>query len=98
MSAMAGGPPTKFCRLKADEAKPVQSKEDKNCAVSNVKKVGNTMNFTIKCTGKDAMTGGGELTSTPTTFNQQIKMRSGGEVISMVSTGKRIGGACKAGV
>lgn len=51
----------------------------------------------MKCTGKDAMSGSGEITSTPTTFNQKIKMRGGGEGMAMVSNGKRIGGACKAG-
>ena len=51
----------------------------------------------MKCTGKDAMSGSGEITSTPTSFNQKIKMRSGGDDMVMVSTGKRVGGACKAG-
>lgn len=97
MPAMPGGQTVKFCRVKGDEAKPVQSKDDKDCAVSNVRNVGNTMTFNMKCTGKDAMTGSGELTSTATTFNQKIRMRSGGEDMAMVSSGKRIGGACKAG-
>ena len=97
MPAMPTDKPVRFCRVKGDEAKPVQSKEEKNCTVSNVKNVGNTMTFNMKCTGKDAMTGTGELTSTPTSFNQKIKMRSGGEDMAMVSSGKRIGGACKAG-
>ncbi len=97
MPAMPGGQAVKFCRVKGDESKPIQSKDDKDCTVSNVKNAGNTMTFNMKCTGKDAMTGSGEMTSTPTTFNQKIKMRSGGEDMAMVSTGKRIGGACKAG-
>ena len=97
MPAMPGGPPVKFCRVKGDESRPVQSKDDKDCAFSNVKNVGNTMTFNMKCTGKDAMTGSGEMTSTATTFNQKIRMRSGGEDMAMVSSGKRIGGACKAG-
>ena len=97
MPAVPGGPPVKFCRVKGDESRPVQSKDDKDCAVSNVKNVGNTMTFNMKCTGKDAMTGSGEMTSTATSFNQKIRMRSGGEDMAMVSSGKRIGGACKAG-
>ena len=98
MPAMAGGQAVKFCRVKGDEGKPVKSADDKNCAITDVKNVGNTMTFNMKCTGKDAMTGNGEITSTATTFNQKIKMRTGGENMAMVSTGKRIGGACKAGV
>ena len=96
MPAMPGGPPTKFCRVKGDESKPVKSDDDKNCSITDVKNAGNTMTFKMKCTGKDAMTGSGEMTHTPTTFNQKIKMRSGGEVMVMVASGKRIGVACKA--
>ena len=95
MPAMPGGQAVKFCRVKGDESKPIQSKDDKDCAISDVKNVGNTMTFNMKCTGKDAMTGSGETTSTPTTFTQKIKMRGEGEGMAMVSTGKRLGGACK---
>ena len=97
MPAMPGGQTVKFCRIKGDEGKPVKSDEDKNCSITDVKNAGNTMTFNMKCTGKDAMTGSGVLTNTPTTFNQKIKMRSGGDDMVMVSTGKRVGGACKAG-
>ncbi len=97
MPAMPADKPVKFCRVKGDEAKPVKSDDDKNCSITDVKNAGSTMTFKMKCTGKDAMTGSGEMTHTPTSFNQKIKMRSGGDDMSMVSTGKRIGGACKAG-
>lgn len=95
MPAMPGGQTVKFCRVKGDEGKPVKSTDDKNCAITDVKHTGNTMTFNMKCTGKDAMTGKGEITTTPTTFNQKIRMRSGGDDMTMVSSGKRIGGACK---
>lgn len=98
MLAMPAGQAVKFCRPKGDEGKPVKSDDDKNCTITDVKNAGNTMTFNMKCTGKDAMSGSGEITSTPTTFNQKIKMRTGGETMAMVSTGKRIGGACKEGV
>ena len=90
-----GGQAVKFCRIKGDESKPMKSKNDKDCAMSDLKQSGNTMRFNMKCTGKDAMTGSGEVTHTPNSFSQKIKMRSGGEDMAMVSTGKRIGGACK---
>ena len=98
MPAMPGGQAVKFCRVKGEEGKPVKSADDKNCTITDVKSVGNTMTFNMKCTGQDAMSGNGEITSTPTTFNQKIKMRTGGETMVMVASGKRIGGACKAGV
>ena len=97
MPAMPAGQTVKFCRLKGGENEPVKSDSDKSCAITDVKKSGNAMSFNMKCTGKDAMNGSGEMTHTPTTFNQKIKMRSAGENMVMVSSGKRIGGACKAG-
>lgn len=95
MPAMPGVQAVKFCRPKGDEGKPVTSADDKNCTITDVKNVGNTMTFNMKCTGKDAMSGSGEITSTPTMFNQKIKMRAGSETMVMMATGKRIGGACK---
>ncbi len=96
MAGMSGGgQAVKFCMLKGQEGKPVKSKGKEDCAISNQKQSGNTLSFNMKCTGKDAMTGSGELTNTPNSFHQKIKMRSGGVDMSMVSTGKRIGGACK---
>ncbi|MCY7314391.1 MAG: DUF3617 family protein [Rubrivivax sp.] len=63
--------------------------------MTDVKQTGNTMRFKMACTGKDAMTGSGELTTKANTFKQNINMRAGGDGMFMVSTGKRIGGACK---
>ena len=97
MPAMPAGQTVKFCRLKGGENEPVKSDSDKSCAITDVKKAGNAMSFNMKCTGKDAMNGSGEMTHAPTTFNQKMKMRSAGENMVMVSSGKRIGGACKAG-
>ena len=98
MPAMPGGQTVKFCRPKGEEAKPVKSADDKNCTITDVKNAGNTVTFNMKCTGKDAMTGSGEITSTATSFNQKIRIRTVGDAMVMVATGKRIGGACKAGV
>jgi hypothetical protein len=96
MAGMPGGGQTvKFCMLKGQEGKPVKSKGKEDCAISNQKQSGNTLSFNMQCPGKDAMTGSGELTYTPNSFNQKITMSSGGMDMSMVSTGKRIGGACK---
>ena len=95
MPAMPGAQTVKFCRIKGDEGKPVKSANDKNCAITDVKQAGNTMTFNMKCTGKDAMSGSGEISTTPNSFSQKIKMRDGGDNLLMVSTGKRVGGACK---
>ncbi len=90
-----GMPPQKVCMLKGQESKPVKSGPDDNCTMSDVKQSGNTVTFNMKCTGKNAMTGSGEITSTPNSFSQRVKMKADGEDMTIVSTGKRVGGACK---
>jgi Protein of unknown function (DUF3617) len=91
-----GMAPQKVCMLKGQEGKPVSSSpDDKNCTMSNLKQSGNTMTFDVTCTGKNAMTGSGEITSTPGSFNQRMKAKVDGEEMTIVSTGKRVGGACK---
>lgn len=95
MAGMMGGPPQKVCLLKGQESKPVKSGPDDNCTMSDVKQSGNTVTFNMKCTGKNAMTGSGEITSTPNSFSQRVKMKADGEDMTIVSTGKRVGGACK---
>jgi Protein of unknown function (DUF3617) len=90
-----GMAPQKVCMLKGQESKPVKSGPDDNCTMSNVKQSGNTVTFDMKCTGKNAMTGSGEITSTPNSFNQRMKAKVDGEEMTIVSTGKRVGGACK---
>ena len=95
MAGMMGGPPQKVCMLKGQEGKPVKSQGRDDCTMSHVRQSGSTVTFDMKCTGEDAMTGSGEITSTPNGFSQRIKMKADGEDMTIVSTGKRIGGACK---
>jgi hypothetical protein len=95
MAGMMGGPPQKVCMLKGQEGKPVKSKDRDDCTMSDLKQSGNTVTFNMKCSGKKPMTGSGEITSAPGSFSQRVKMKADGEDMTIVSTGKRIGGACK---
>ena len=95
MAGMMGGPPQKVCMLKGQEGKPVKSKDRDDCTMTDFKQSGNTVTFNMTCSGKNPMTGSGEITSTPGSFSQRIKMKTDGEDMTVVSTGKRIGGACK---
>jgi Protein of unknown function (DUF3617) len=94
MAGMMGGQAQKVCMLKGQENRPA-SPDDKSCTMSNLKQSGNTMTFDMKCTGKNAMTGSGEFTSTPGSFSQRVKAKIDGEDMTIVSTGKRVGGVCK---
>ena len=95
MAGMMGGQASKICMLKGQEKEPAKSEENKNCTMSNVKYSGNTTSFKMKCTGKDAMTGDAVLTHTPNSFSQKMNMQSKDGEMTMISNGKRIGGACK---
>ena len=95
MAGMLGGQASKVCMLKGQEKDPAKSKENKDCTMSDVKYSGNTTSFKMKCTGKDPMTGDAVLTHTPNSFNQKVNMQSKDGNMTMVSNGKRIGGACK---
>lgn len=92
---MPGSAPTKVCIAPGQNSQPFKSKEkDKDCAVSDVKQSGNVITFNMQCTGEHPMTGTGEMTSTANSFSQKMKMQSQGGEMMMVTTGKRIGGAC----
>lgn len=92
---MPGSAPTKVCIAPGQASQPFTSKEkDKDCTISDFKQSGNGATFTMKCTGENAMTGTGEITSTPTSFSQKINIHSQDGDMLLVSTGRRVGGAC----
>lgn len=96
MAGMMPAQTSKICMIKGQEKEPVKSKDrDKDCTISDMKQSGNTTTFKMKCTGKEPMTGDAELTHTPNSFNQKMKMQSRQGQMMMVSNGKRIGGACE---
>jgi len=96
MAGMMPAQTSKICMIKGQEKEPVKSKDrDKDCTISDMKQSGNTTTFKMKCTGKEPMTGSAELTHTPNSFNQKMKMQSKQGEMMMVSNGKRIGGACE---
>jgi hypothetical protein len=78
---------------KGEDAIPKQE----NCRTTDVRTVGNKVTFAMECTGKDPMTGRGEITSTPTAYDgrMQVKSTRRGEEMEMTQTfsGKKVG-AC----
>lgn len=69
--------------------------EDKNCKISDVRASGNRTTWKMKCTGKDAMEGTGDITKTATTMKGVMAMTSQGERMAMKMNG-RIVGKCNA--
>jgi hypothetical protein len=88
--AMPGGK-SKSCIAKDGAYNPDTDKKDKNCTTTDYKVSGNTVRWAMKCTGKDAMTGTGEMTRTADTMKGVMKMNAQGMDMEQVMEGKRIG-------
>ena len=86
--------------MQKGETQPEKMSQDKNCKVTEQRQVGNTFTWKIVCTGRDAMTGEGEMTRSGSSMNGRMRMqgKSGGETLDMsiVYSGKLAGG-CNAG-
>ena len=91
---------SKVCMPKGGESDPRYTQgKDSNCKMTDVKHAGNTVKFKGTCvTQGETMNMVGETTHNGSSFKSNVKMtgNSQGEAmnISMVSSGKRIGGAC----
>lgn len=86
-------PPMKhtFCQPKGGAYKPDKSPQDKNCEMTDVQVSGNTTKWKMRCSGKDAMEGSGEMTRTADTMNGTIKMSMKNGQMTQIISGKRIG-------
>lgn len=84
------GTKTTFCLAKGGQYKPESPKES-NCQMLDMKTVGNTMQWKMRCTGKQAMEGVGEMTRTADTMTQKTTMTMGKTTMTTVSNSKRIG-------
>lgn len=100
---MAGMPgqtfPSQAC-MKKGQSQPDKMSQDKNCKVTDVRTVGNKTSWKVVCSGRDAMSGTGEITRTRDSMDGRIRLqgKSGGETMdmTMVLSGKLAGG-CNAG-
>ena len=70
-----------------------------NCKVTDARRAGNKLTFAMVCTGRDAMTGKGEITYAGDAYNGTIRLRGKMEGQDMEMTqaiaGRRVG-ACTA--
>lgn len=93
-SMMPGGGAAKICMSNVQEKQPYRAEDNGDCVISDVKTSGNTTSFKMLCKGENAMSGSGEITRTANSFSQKLKVQSSDGDMMMVSTGKRVGGAC----
>ncbi|HJU38387.1 MAG TPA: DUF3617 family protein [Tahibacter sp.] len=86
------GSSTEVCTAR-DQAVSEQSiPKDKNCDVQNFRVDGAKASYRIVCTGKNAMTGDGEMETLPGGFRGKIRAEVEGQTMTMNYEGKRIGG------
>lgn len=81
-----------------DGKNTVPQSEDKNCKITDYKIQGNTVTWSVICTGENAMSGSGTMTMAATSYSGMIKakMKEGGQTMEMTQrlAGKRLG-ECK---
>lgn len=74
---------------KADQDK------NSNCKVSDYKVVGNKVSWTLKCEGKNAMSGNGEITYAADSYDGWMKMKMSDTEMTMKYKAKRLGDCTK---
>ena len=74
-----------------DPSRAVPTDKKQDCKTTDVKMSGNKSTWKMVCTGKDAMTGSGEMTSGNGSYNGKMQMHSKDGDMNMSYAGKRIG-------
>jgi hypothetical protein len=87
---------SKLCLPVREWTEPPAAKPDKNCKVTDMKRSGNTSSWKVACTGKDAMKGEGEMTTTADAYHGTMHMRSAQGEMNMKTRGRKLGGDCDA--
>jgi hypothetical protein len=68
---------------------------NQNCKVSDYKTDGNKVTYSMKCDGKDPMTGSGEFIYGADSYTGTMKIDSKGQAMTMKYSGKRLGDCSK---
>ncbi len=78
--------------MKKGETRAESVAPDKDCKVTEFKTTGNKVTWKIVCTGKEAMTGSGEMTRTPDSMSGRAQMKDkDGDEMTLIYSGKRVG-------
>jgi hypothetical protein len=88
----------KVCISKGSENNPEKTSGDKSCKMTDVKTVGNKTTWKARC-DKDGevMTGTGEQTTSAKGYQGKVKMSGKDMNMTMLYSGKRLGGNCDTG-
>lgn len=89
----------KVCTPRNSQDPPgVPEPDDGDCEMYDVNRTGSTMKWKMRCTGKQAVTGSGEMTYQGTdNYDGKMTMTMDGQTMNMAMKGKRTGKECDAG-
>jgi hypothetical protein len=99
---MAGMPGQSFSSqvcMKKGQTQPDKMSQDKNCKATEMRTVGNKTTWKVVCSGREPMTGEGEVTRTRESMDGRMRMqgKSGNETFDMTTViSGRLAGACDA--
>jgi hypothetical protein len=92
-------PPMSFTycisKEEAENPQPPKSKHENGCTVSDYKMDGNVVTWSVKCTGKNEMSGTGKMVLNGDTYEGETHMKTGDMEINQKMSGKLLG-ACDA--
>ena len=94
-------PPQTFthCVTKEDVENPERAvpkgRDNANCKISDFKTEGNKVSWSVKCEGKQPVSGNGEITFSEESYKGWSKMKMGEMEITTKMTGKRLGDCTK---
>jgi hypothetical protein len=83
--------------MKKGQTQPDNMSQDKNCKVSELRTAGNKTSWKMECTGRDPMTGEGEMTRTRDSMDGRMRMQGkrGSESFEMTTVmSGRLAGGC----
>jgi hypothetical protein len=97
MAGMKMPPQTsKFCKPKKEWSEPPGTSHEGDCKTTEMKRSGNRMTWKVVCTGKNPMTGEGDMTYTANTYAGTMAMHMKDGDMNMKMKGREIGGDCDA--
>ncbi len=90
------GQTSKICKPRSNWSEP-PGPEDKDCRVYDVRRSGSTMTWKMDCTGKEKMSGDGEMTWAGESYTGRIRMKTADGEMLMKMKGRSLGQECDAG-
>ncbi len=83
--------PTEVCTARAQPVSEQAIPKEKDCDVQDFRVEGSKASYRLVCTGKNAMTGDGEMETLPDGYRGSMKVQAQGQQMTMSYEGKRIG-------